>query len=312
MAEELDLGRSTTHRYATTLVTLGYLEQGPSRKYRLSSRVSDFGLSLLDSMVVRRVAREHLRELRARTGRTASLGVLGGPRLPTSTAGRGPAKGSMRSMRASGWARACPSTAPPRVRRSWRACPRRSSGSRSRKLRLVKRGPKTITTKTALRTELERIVAGRRGGGRGRGAARRPARDRRGGRGRGGRRGRGRRAGGSRERLHAASELLKELGPKVTTTAQRIAAALKTGMSPAPAVSADSSAPAQRGWHGAGELARRTIGCCARCCRPAPLAAAPCRAAAPEQQSRGGPSSPTPRGPARSPSAGSRRCPPRS
>jgi DNA-binding IclR family transcriptional regulator len=29
-------------------------------------------------MVVRRVAREHLRELRARTGRTVSLGVLGG------------------------------------------------------------------------------------------------------------------------------------------------------------------------------------------------------------------------------------------
>jgi DNA-binding IclR family transcriptional regulator len=127
MAEELDLGRSTTHRYATTLVTLGYLEQGPSRKYRLSSRVSDFGLSLLDSMVVRRVAREHLRELRARIGRTASLGSLGGPRLPTSTAGRARAKGSTRSMRASGWARACPSTAPLRARRSWRACPRRSS-----------------------------------------------------------------------------------------------------------------------------------------------------------------------------------------
>src|SRR5580704_15416530 len=78
MAEALDLGRSTTHRYATTLVTLGYLEQGPSRKYRLSSRVCDVGLSLLDSMVVRRVAREHLRQLRAQTGRTVSLGVLGG------------------------------------------------------------------------------------------------------------------------------------------------------------------------------------------------------------------------------------------
>lgn len=38
MADELDLGRSTTHRYATTLVTLGYLEQDPSRKYRLSPR----------------------------------------------------------------------------------------------------------------------------------------------------------------------------------------------------------------------------------------------------------------------------------
>jgi IclR family transcriptional regulator, KDG regulon repressor len=34
MAEELDMGRSTTHRYATTLVTLGYLEQGLSRQYR--------------------------------------------------------------------------------------------------------------------------------------------------------------------------------------------------------------------------------------------------------------------------------------
>jgi DNA-binding IclR family transcriptional regulator len=87
MAEELDLGRSTTHRYATTLVTLGYLEQGPLRKYRLSSRVCDVGISLLDSMVVRRVARKHLRDLRAQTGRTVSLGSLGGPRLLTSTVG---------------------------------------------------------------------------------------------------------------------------------------------------------------------------------------------------------------------------------
>ena len=54
MAAELDLARSTTHRYATTLVTLGYLEQGPSRKYRLASRASDVELSLLDSMAIHR------------------------------------------------------------------------------------------------------------------------------------------------------------------------------------------------------------------------------------------------------------------
>src|SRR5271167_3903163 len=78
MAEALDLKRSTTHRYARTLVTLGYLEQNPSRQYRLSARVSDVGLSLLDSIAIRRVAREPLRELRALTGRTASLGVLWG------------------------------------------------------------------------------------------------------------------------------------------------------------------------------------------------------------------------------------------
>ena len=129
MAAQLDLGRSTTHRYATTLVTLGYLEQGPSRKYRLSSRVCDVGLSLLDSMVVRRVAREHLRSCGLRPGGPRAWGSLGGSRLPTSTVGRGRARGSTRSMRVSGWVRACPSIAPPRVRRSWRVCPRRSSGS---------------------------------------------------------------------------------------------------------------------------------------------------------------------------------------
>ena len=59
MAEDLTWGRSTTHRYATTLATLGYLQQSPSRKYRLSSsRVADVGLSLLDSMAIRKVARE--------------------------------------------------------------------------------------------------------------------------------------------------------------------------------------------------------------------------------------------------------------
>ena len=39
---------------------------GPSREYRVSSRVSDVGLSRLDSIVVRRMAREHLQELRTR------------------------------------------------------------------------------------------------------------------------------------------------------------------------------------------------------------------------------------------------------
>jgi DNA-binding IclR family transcriptional regulator len=76
MADALDLGRSTTHRYAATLVTLGYLEQGPSRKYQLSSRALDVALSLFDSMAIRQIAHEHLRELRNQTGWTVSLGVL--------------------------------------------------------------------------------------------------------------------------------------------------------------------------------------------------------------------------------------------
>jgi DNA-binding IclR family transcriptional regulator len=158
MAEELDLGRSTTHRYALTLVTLGYLEQGPSRKYRLSARGCDVGLSLLGSMVVRRVAREYLRELRARTGRTVSLGVLGGievayiDRWHGSRQGQyavdaGIGLGTRRPIHCSAVGKALLACLPAVEQRDLLA-----------KLRLTKRGPKTITTKTALREELQRVL----------------------------------------------------------------------------------------------------------------------------------------------------------
>ncbi len=81
MAEELEVGRSTTHRYAATLATLGYLEQDTGRKYRLSSRASNIGLAMLESIAIRGVAREHLQELRAHTGRTVTLGILGGTKV---------------------------------------------------------------------------------------------------------------------------------------------------------------------------------------------------------------------------------------
>jgi DNA-binding IclR family transcriptional regulator len=42
------MSRSTTHRYVITLVALGYLEQGASRKYRLGLRVMDSGTSALN------------------------------------------------------------------------------------------------------------------------------------------------------------------------------------------------------------------------------------------------------------------------
>ncbi len=78
MSDETGLGRSTTCRYAVTLVALGYLEQNASRKYRLSARGANVGLCLLNSMTVRDAAREHLRHLRNRVGHTVSLGLLAG------------------------------------------------------------------------------------------------------------------------------------------------------------------------------------------------------------------------------------------
>ncbi len=78
IAEELDMSRSTTHRYVITLVALGYLEQGSSRKYRLGLRVTDLGMSALNSTGLREHAHAELEELRRRTSYTASLAVLDG------------------------------------------------------------------------------------------------------------------------------------------------------------------------------------------------------------------------------------------
>jgi IclR family transcriptional regulator, pca regulon regulatory protein len=81
LADELGMSRSTTHRYVITLVALGYLEQGASRKYRLGLRVTDLGMSALNSTGLREQARPHLEELRRRTSYTTSIAVLDGTEI---------------------------------------------------------------------------------------------------------------------------------------------------------------------------------------------------------------------------------------
>jgi IclR family transcriptional regulator, pca regulon regulatory protein len=72
------MSRSTTHRYVITLVALGYLEQGASRKYRLGLKVTDLGMAALNSTGLREHAHEYLDELRQRTSYTTNLAVLDG------------------------------------------------------------------------------------------------------------------------------------------------------------------------------------------------------------------------------------------
>jgi DNA-binding IclR family transcriptional regulator len=76
IADELLMSRSTTHRYLITLVALGYLEQGASRKYRLGIRVTDLGMSVLNSIDLREHSHPCLEELRQCTGFTVRLSVL--------------------------------------------------------------------------------------------------------------------------------------------------------------------------------------------------------------------------------------------
>jgi IclR family pca regulon transcriptional regulator len=82
IADELGMNKSTTHRYAATLVELGYLEQGSSSpKYRLGLRVIDLGMSVLNSLGLREHAHPELDELRQRSGYTVSVAVLEGAEI---------------------------------------------------------------------------------------------------------------------------------------------------------------------------------------------------------------------------------------
>jgi IclR family pca regulon transcriptional regulator len=78
IAEELEMSRPTAHRYASTLVALNYLEQGPRRKYRLGMRAGDPGRSAVSSTALRNLPHDYLSDLRDRSMCTASLAVLDG------------------------------------------------------------------------------------------------------------------------------------------------------------------------------------------------------------------------------------------
>jgi DNA-binding IclR family transcriptional regulator len=78
LAEALKVSRPTAHRYASTCLELGYLEQAPLRRYRLARRAGEPGLAMLGSLPLARRAQPTLRQLRQRTGLTASLAILDG------------------------------------------------------------------------------------------------------------------------------------------------------------------------------------------------------------------------------------------
>lgn len=78
MAEIVEISRSTTHRYALTLVELGYLEQDSKRKYRLAARAANAGRVAIEAIRAEVGAGAVLRELRDELGHTVSMGVLSG------------------------------------------------------------------------------------------------------------------------------------------------------------------------------------------------------------------------------------------
>lgn len=77
VADRMEASRSTVHRYMTTLVALGMLEQDPlSRRYRVSLLPADVGAAALGANRVARAVDGQLDALRRKTGATVRLGLL--------------------------------------------------------------------------------------------------------------------------------------------------------------------------------------------------------------------------------------------
>jgi IclR family transcriptional regulator, pca regulon regulatory protein len=157
IADDLGMSRSTTHRYAITLVALGLLEQGASRKYRLCLRVTDLGMSTLSSTGLPEHARPYLEELRHRTSYTASLSVLDGSEIlyVDRACGfrRGQNKIDLNLRPDSRLPVYCTSMGKVLLA----SLPRDEQDELISEIKLTRRGPNSITTKKALRTELEQV-----------------------------------------------------------------------------------------------------------------------------------------------------------
>jgi len=157
IADALGMSRSTTHRYVITLVELGYLEQGPSRKYRLGLRVTDLGMSALNSMGLREHAHGYLEELRQRTSYTSSLAVLDGTEVLYVDRVRSFRRRQHRRQLELHVGSRLPAYATSMGKLLLASVPEAEQRELVAAMKLTKRGPNTITSKRALRAELAEI-----------------------------------------------------------------------------------------------------------------------------------------------------------
>jgi IclR family pca regulon transcriptional regulator len=156
VADALGMSRSTTHRYMMTLERIGYLDRAPTRKYRLSLRVVDLGLSALHSTALSEHARSFLVELSESTGFTTGVGVLDWPQVlvvehASSQRRRRLEEGYLRSeallpAHCTGIGKLLAAALPLRARRELVG-----------ELSLARRTPRTITSKRGLIRELKQL-----------------------------------------------------------------------------------------------------------------------------------------------------------
>ena len=159
IADGLGLSRSTTHRYASTLVALGYLEQGESRRYRLGLKVIDLGMSVLNSTGLREHAHPYLEELRKQSSYTVNLAVLDGPEILFVDRLRSFRRGQGKVDLGLAPGSRLPAYCTAMGKLLLGNLPESEQSELIADMELTKRGPNTITNKKTLREELDEVQA---------------------------------------------------------------------------------------------------------------------------------------------------------
>jgi IclR family pca regulon transcriptional regulator len=157
IADDLGMSRSTTHRYVITLLALGYLEQGASRKYRLGLKVTDLGMAALNSTGLREHAHPYLEELRQRTSYTTNLGVLDGLDVLYVDRVRSFRRGQSKIDLNLHTGSRLPAYATAMGKLLLAYLPEDEQRELIAEMKLTKQGPNTITSKKALVSELDEI-----------------------------------------------------------------------------------------------------------------------------------------------------------
>ncbi len=160
LARQIGLSRSTTHRYVSTLAQLGYLQQDPlTRKYRLGTRVLDLGFSAINSMELREVAAPCLQQLSDELGYTVNMAILAGADVVYVERCRS-SRVAQREIDLNlhvGSRLPAYCTSLGKVLLAY--LPEAEQDVAIGRTELVRRGPNTITSRTGLRAELQRVRA---------------------------------------------------------------------------------------------------------------------------------------------------------
>jgi IclR family transcriptional regulator, pca regulon regulatory protein len=157
IADELGMSSSTTHRYVITLVALGYLRQIEKRKYRLALPVVALGMSAMSSTSLAEHARPYLEDLCQRSGFTVSLAVLDGPEVLLVDRLRGNRRGQQLIDFDHAPGSQLPGYCTAVGKLLLAELPEHEQRHALGETTLRKRTRHTITSKTLLRAELERI-----------------------------------------------------------------------------------------------------------------------------------------------------------